>query len=39
MFYEKAQQAQAEADKLSTQAVERNPGVENCDKNIAFYNQ
>jgi hypothetical protein len=37
MFYEKAQKAQAEADKLSTQAVEGNPGLENCDKNIAFY--
>jgi hypothetical protein len=39
MFYEKAQKAQAEADKLSTQAVEGNPGLENCDKNIAFYKQ
>jgi hypothetical protein len=28
MFYEKAQQDQAEAVKLSTQAVEENPGVE-----------
>jgi hypothetical protein len=39
MFYEKAQKAQAEADKLSNQAVEGNPGLENCDKNIAFYKQ
>jgi hypothetical protein len=39
MFYEKAQKAQAEADKLATQAVEGNPGLENCDKNIAFYKQ
>ncbi|KAK2409245.1 hypothetical protein QL285_044687 [Trifolium repens] len=39
MFYEKAQKAQAEADKLSTQVVEGNPGLENCDKNIAFYKQ
>jgi chromosome segregation ATPase len=39
MFYEKAQKAQAEADKLSTQAVGGNPGLENCDKNIAFYKQ
>jgi peptidoglycan hydrolase CwlO-like protein len=39
MFYEKVQKAQAEADKLATQAVEGNPGLENCDKNIAFYKQ
>jgi hypothetical protein len=39
MFYEKGQKAQAEADKLSTQAVEGNLGLENCDKNIAFYKQ
>jgi hypothetical protein len=39
MFYEKAQKAQAEADKLSAQAVEGNPGLEICDKNIAFYKQ
>jgi hypothetical protein len=39
MFYEKAQKAQAEEDKLSTQVVEGNPGLENCDKNIAFYKQ
>jgi chromosome segregation ATPase len=39
MFYEKAQKAQAEADKLSSQEKEGNPGVENCDKNIAFYKQ
>jgi phage shock protein A len=37
MFYEKARNAQAEADKLATQAVEGNPDLENCDKNIAFY--
>jgi hypothetical protein len=39
MFYEKAQQAQAEADKLATQSIEGNPRLENCDKNIAFYKQ
>jgi hypothetical protein len=39
MFYEKAQKAQTEADKLATQAVKGNPGLENCDKNIAFYKQ
>jgi hypothetical protein len=39
MFYEKAQKAQAEADKLVTQAIEGNPRLENCDKNIAFYKQ
>jgi chromosome segregation ATPase len=39
MFYEKAQKAQAEADKLATQVVEGNPRLENCDKNIAFYKQ
>jgi hypothetical protein len=39
MFYEKAQQAQAEADKLATQSIEGNPRFENCDKNIAFYKQ
>jgi hypothetical protein len=37
MFYEKAHKAQAEVDKLSSQANEGNPGVENCNKNIAFY--
>jgi peptidoglycan hydrolase CwlO-like protein len=36
MFYEKAQ---AEIDRLSSQANEGNPGVENCNKNIAFYRQ
>jgi chromosome segregation ATPase len=39
MFYEKAQKAQAEVDRLSSQANEGNPGVENCNKNIAFYRQ
>ncbi|WJX78507.1 hypothetical protein P8452_61723 [Trifolium repens] len=39
MFFEKAQKAQAEVDKLSAQMKEGNPGVENCDKNIAFYKQ
>jgi hypothetical protein len=39
MFYEKAQKAQAEVDKLSSQANEGNPGLENRDKNIAFYKQ
>jgi chromosome segregation ATPase len=39
MFYEKAQKAQAEVDKLSSRAYEGNPGLENCDKNIAFYKQ
>jgi chromosome segregation ATPase len=39
MFYEKAHKAQAEVDKLSSQANEGNPGVENCNKNIAFYKQ
>jgi peptidoglycan hydrolase CwlO-like protein len=39
MFFEKAQKAQAEVDKLSSQMQKGNPGVENCDKNIAFYKQ
>jgi chromosome segregation ATPase len=39
MFYEKAQKAQAEVDKLCSRANEGNPGLENCDKNIAFYKQ
>jgi chromosome segregation ATPase len=39
MFFEKAQKAQAEVDKLSSQMKEGNPGVENCDKNIAYYKQ
>jgi hypothetical protein len=39
MFYEKAQKAQAEVDRLSFQSSESNPGVENCNKNIAFYKQ
>jgi chromosome segregation ATPase len=39
MFYERAQKAQAEVDRLSSQADESNPGVENCNKNIAFYKQ
>ncbi|KAK2410412.1 hypothetical protein QL285_045776 [Trifolium repens] len=39
MFYEKTQKAQAEVDRLSSQASEGNPGVENCNKNIAFYKQ
>jgi chromosome segregation ATPase len=39
MFYERAQKAQAEVDRLSSQANESNPGVENCNKNIAFYKQ
>jgi chromosome segregation ATPase len=39
MFYEKAQQAQAEVDKLATQSIEGNPRFEKCDKNIAFYKQ
>jgi hypothetical protein len=39
MFFEKTQKAQAEAEKLSSQMKEGNPGVENCNKNIAFYKQ
>ncbi|KAK2420816.1 hypothetical protein QL285_031511 [Trifolium repens] len=39
MFFEKAQKAQTEVDKLSSQMKEGNPGVENCDKNIAYYKQ
>ncbi|WJX89625.1 hypothetical protein P8452_71605 [Trifolium repens] len=39
MIYEKAQKAQAEVDKLSSQVSEGNLGVENCNKNIAFYKQ
>jgi hypothetical protein len=39
MFFEKAQKAQAEAEKLSSQMKDGNPGVENCNKNIAFYKQ
>ncbi|KAK2410062.1 hypothetical protein QL285_045452 [Trifolium repens] len=39
MFYEKAQKAQAVVDMLSSQANEDNPGVENGNKNIAFYKQ
>ncbi|KAK2443403.1 hypothetical protein QL285_014512 [Trifolium repens] len=39
MFFEKAQKAQAEVDKLSSQLTEGNPGVETCDKNIAYYKQ
>jgi chromosome segregation ATPase len=39
MFYEKVQKAQAEVDRLSSQANEGNPRLENCDKNIAFYQQ
>jgi hypothetical protein len=39
MFFEKAQKAQAKVDKLSSQANEGDPRIENCDKNIAFYQQ
>jgi chromosome segregation ATPase len=39
MFFEKAQQAQAEVEKLSSQMQKGFPEVENCDKNIAFYKQ
>jgi chromosome segregation ATPase len=39
MFFERAQKAQAEVDKLSSQLKEGNPGIENCDKNIAYYKQ
>jgi hypothetical protein len=39
MFFEKAQKAQAEVDKLSSQANEGDPRIENSDKNIAFYQQ
>jgi hypothetical protein len=39
MFFEKEQKAQAEVDRLSSQANEGNLGVENCNKNIAFYKQ
>jgi chromosome segregation ATPase len=39
MFFEKAQKAQAEVDKLSSQANKGDPRIENCDKNIAFYQQ
>jgi hypothetical protein len=39
MFYEKAQKAKDEVDRLSSQANEGNPRLENCDKNIAFYQQ
>jgi chromosome segregation ATPase len=39
MFFEKAQKAQAEVDKLSSQLKEGNPGIKDCDKNIAHYKQ
>jgi chromosome segregation ATPase len=39
MFYEKAQKAQAEVDMLTSQLNEGNPGIESCDKNIAYYKQ
>jgi chromosome segregation ATPase len=39
MFYEKAQKAQAEVDSLCSQMTEGVPGVENCNKNIAYYKQ
>jgi hypothetical protein len=39
MFFEKAQKAQAEVDKLSSQMKEGNPEIENCDKNTAYYKQ
>jgi hypothetical protein len=37
LFYEKAQNAQAEADGLIKDALEGNPGLKTCDENIAFY--
>jgi hypothetical protein len=39
MFFERAQKAQAEVDRLSLQLKGGNPGVESCDKNIAHYKQ
>jgi chromosome segregation ATPase len=39
MFYERAQKAQAEVDRLSSQLKEGNPEIESCDKNIAYYKQ
>jgi hypothetical protein len=39
MFYEKAQNAQMEVESLAKQTVEENPGIVNCNKNIAFYEQ
>ncbi|KAK2403146.1 hypothetical protein QL285_052608 [Trifolium repens] len=39
MFFERAQKAQAEVDRLSSQLKEGNPGIESCDKNIAHYKQ
>ncbi|KAK2429502.1 hypothetical protein QL285_027934 [Trifolium repens] len=39
MFFEKAQKAQAEVDKLSSQLKEGNLGIKDCDKNIAHYKQ
>jgi hypothetical protein len=39
MFFERAQKAQAEVDQLSSQLKEGTPGIENCDKNIAYYKQ
>jgi predicted RNase H-like nuclease (RuvC/YqgF family) len=37
MFYEKARNAQAEADNLMKNAIEGNPGLKTCDENIALY--
>jgi chromosome segregation ATPase len=37
LFYEKAQNAQAEADNQMKNAIEGNPGLKTCDENIAFY--
>jgi hypothetical protein len=37
MFFEKAQKAQAEVDKLSSQLIEGNSELKECDDNIAHY--
>jgi hypothetical protein len=39
MFFERAQKAQAEVDKLSLQLVEGSPELKECDNNIAHYKE
>ncbi|KAK2422910.1 hypothetical protein QL285_033403 [Trifolium repens] len=39
MFFERAQKAQAEVDKLSLQLAEGSPELKECDENIAHYKE